>query len=707
MATYYKYKERGKEDRVDWSKITSEVSKRLRDITADKEKKKKEIEDASAEYIKGLDNRPVGENENENARIAAFSEQAQNFELENLRKLKRGEIKSRDYLQGRNNLNSDTDLLFKISKEYQEVYSDKVKRQQGSTDANGNPIPPEASAIEAEAFAEAGRFANPNKAGYDVDPITGTVRVSFLGSDGQPDLTQSQTLRQVQGMVLNKYNRYNGDANADAIAKGIGEDLKVVMKAGVKTRADAFGALMEDEAKTKALEDQIKASWGTTLGRASFLIDNVNSDSEGNAYTVKFFDSEEDVAEWRKKGEGQLNTLVMVPDEENPGRQKALLTKEQEEYSMQKMKDRIKLRLDVEETARQEFPQRQPSAATIKSGEAKKKLAEGYKLAYELTAGGPIAAENISKIKSINTGPDGNPIIENIYSDDENYYIQYTDGRKENVIPKIMRERRLDDGSIEKYEDRTESAVSLMAAINPSENYTVQEAEEARTLYFKGGGKEIKRSGDDYIGERGVKTGDINTLTTTTQKQQLKDKSRKEVQTIDQQFDEFSKSKLNMDKADHDKGLREIYKNVDVPAEVKNVLDKIKISFTEDNIQHENLFFKDDSVDYQLPEDLFTKFNTLLEQDSRLSNLKERGILAINTKTRTLSLPYDDKSHGAYLKDMFSAFLNLGYDNLNQQRNIRTRGATNQQTNQGGKRNNQRGADNQVTAKVDTSKYNN
>ena len=67
MATYYKYKERGKEDRVDWSKISSEVSKRLRDITADKEKYKKDIEDASAEYIKGLDNRPVGENENENA----------------------------------------------------------------------------------------------------------------------------------------------------------------------------------------------------------------------------------------------------------------------------------------------------------------------------------------------------------------------------------------------------------------------------------------------------------------------------------------------------------------------------------------------------------------------------------------------------------------------------------------------------------------
>jgi hypothetical protein len=705
MATYYKYKERGKEDRVDWSKITSEVSKRLRDITAGKEKYKKDIEDASAEYIKGLDNRPVGENENENARIAKFSEQAQNFELENLRKLKRGEIKSRDYLQGRNNLNSDTDLLFKISKEYQEVYAEKVKGQQGSTDANGNPIPPRASVIEAEAFAEAGRFANPNKASYDVDLITGTVRVSFLGDDGQPDLTKSQTLRQVQGMVLNKYNRYNGDANADAIAKGIGEDLRVVMKAGVKTRADAFGALMKDEEKSKALEDQIKASWGTTIGRASFLIDNVNSDANGNAYTVKFFDSEEDVAQWRdgtesKKGataEEKLHTLVMLPDEDNPGRQKAVLTKDQEEYSMQKMKDRIKLRLDVKESARQEFAPRQPSAATIKSGEAKKKLAEGYKLAYELTSGGPIAAENISKIKSINTGPDG---IANIYDDDEKYIIQYTDGRPDNVVYRAMRERRLEDGSIEKYEDRTESAVSLMAAINPSANYKVEDAEEARTLYFQGGGKEIPRAGDGYIGERIGQTADINTLTTTTQKQQLKNKSRKAVQTIDQQFDDFSKGGLDKDTPNHDKGLREIYKNVDVPAEVKNVLDKIKIDFTDKG-------WSDDTIDYQLPEDLFTKFNTLLEQDSRLNKLREDDALQINTKTRTISLPYDSTSHGAYLKDMFSAFLNLGYDNLNQQRNIRTRGATNQQTNQGGKGNNQRGADNQVTTRVDTSKYNN
>ena len=447
MATYYKYKERGKEDRVDWSKITSEVSKRLRDITADKEKYKKDIEDASAEYIKGLDNRPVGENENENARIAAFSEQAQNFELENLRKLKRGEIKSRDYLQGRNNLNSDTDLLFKISKEYQEVYSDKVKRQQGSTDANGNPIPPEASAIEAEAFAEAGRFANPNKAGYDVDPITGTVRVSFLGSDGRPDLTKSQTLRQVQGMVLNKYNRYNGDANADAIAKGIGEDLRVVMegtkyKGGVKTRADAFGALMKNEEKTKALEDQIKASWGTTLGRASFLIDNVNSDSEGNAYTVKFFDSEKDVAEWKKKGEGQLNTLVMVPDEENPGRQKALLTKEQEEYSMQKMKDRIKLRLDVKETARTVMQPPKPSAAETRlAGATKKNIRMGEEVRDALATTDPKTLEkklgiiieyapNLSKFKKVGknkftfekTDENGNRSLEKIEFGEDGIY---------------------------------------------------------------------------------------------------------------------------------------------------------------------------------------------------------------------------------------------------------------------------------------------
>ena len=92
----------------------------------------------------------------------------------------------------------------------------------------------------------------------------------------------------------------------------------------------------------------------------------------------------------------------------------------------------------------------------------------GFGLALDLTSGGSIFGESLEKIKANNNA------IDNVYETDTSYVIQYKDGSEDKTINKIMR-----DGA----EAREETAVSLMAAVNP--NYDATKAETAKQRYLK------------------------------------------------------------------------------------------------------------------------------------------------------------------------------------------------------------------------------
>tara|TARA_R110002110_G_scaffold88199_2_gene229687 strand:- start:314 stop:1270 length:957 start_codon:yes stop_codon:yes gene_type:complete len=110
-----------------------------------------------------------------------------------------------------------------------------------------------------------------------------------------------------------------------------------------------------------------------------------------------------------------------------------------------------------------------PKPPQLTSGErtAQKEGEIGYGLALALTSGGSIAGESLEKIKANNNA------IDNVYETETSYVIQYKDGSEDKTINKIIR-----DG----VEARQETAVSLMAAVNP--NYDVTKAETAKQRYL-------------------------------------------------------------------------------------------------------------------------------------------------------------------------------------------------------------------------------
>ena len=96
MATYYKYAERDVANEIDWGAITGEITQNMKDIAKAREDKRTAIQKASSDAMVKMMEKPQGEDFAENNRIANYSQQAQEIQLENLRLFKRGDITERE-----------------------------------------------------------------------------------------------------------------------------------------------------------------------------------------------------------------------------------------------------------------------------------------------------------------------------------------------------------------------------------------------------------------------------------------------------------------------------------------------------------------------------------------------------------------------------------------------------------------------------------
>ena len=130
MATYVNYAERNAADQVDWSAIGSSISKTLLDERDRREKAKKDIADASNADAETLANAPMGQSKGINDFTLEFANNAEQFRLMQNRMLESGRMKLKDYNIGRANLMSGTQQLFNLSKEYNAVYDEFMKRMQ-------------------------------------------------------------------------------------------------------------------------------------------------------------------------------------------------------------------------------------------------------------------------------------------------------------------------------------------------------------------------------------------------------------------------------------------------------------------------------------------------------------------------------------------------------------------------------------------------
>jgi len=97
---------------INWAEISKSFNDRLAADEAERQKKRDDIQKQYDELSQELINKPTGADTDLNSAISSFSTQASQASLENLNKLKRGEISEQEYYKRRANLKSSTSNLF-------------------------------------------------------------------------------------------------------------------------------------------------------------------------------------------------------------------------------------------------------------------------------------------------------------------------------------------------------------------------------------------------------------------------------------------------------------------------------------------------------------------------------------------------------------------------------------------------------------------
>lgn len=219
--SYYKYAERDASNQVNWSEITSNMVKSLKDAETIRESKRQAINDATAELGTTLSEAPQGEHKGLNEFAMTYANNAQQMRLMQDKLLKSGQLSLKDYNIGRANLTEGTTQLFSLGKKYQAVYADRMKKFQDGT----------TSQLDADMLARLEGFANFSNHEAYINPTNGQVSMGKLVDktiDGKTVKTMDKTpgsfttIQQLNfslGQEIQKYQMNGLDAEVKKFAK--------------------------------------------------------------------------------------------------------------------------------------------------------------------------------------------------------------------------------------------------------------------------------------------------------------------------------------------------------------------------------------------------------------------------------------------------------------------------------------------------------
>jgi len=198
-----------------------------------REAKKAEIDRATNEQMKVLQNTPMGDSSNMNQWALKYAADAQKQLLMLNAALKSGQLKPQDYTLMRQNLADGTDQAFSLVQDYQNEYADKMARLK-SNDPNAS-----SQYLEQYLMETAEGFGNFNKSELVIDPLTGNVLVGFKNDKGQLDSNPNKLvgINNLRNRTKAKFDKYN---MADAVAKGkesFGKFETIARKIGSRTVA--------------------------------------------------------------------------------------------------------------------------------------------------------------------------------------------------------------------------------------------------------------------------------------------------------------------------------------------------------------------------------------------------------------------------------------------------------------------------------------
>ncbi len=224
-GTYFKYAERNAEDQINWAEVGKNMSDMLLEEARIREEKKAAIDQASREFGEVLANAPTGDYDAGNTFALDYANSAQEIRLMQDTLLKSGQLKVKDYLIARQNVNSGTNQIFDLAQEYQNEYSLKMKRFEDGL----------SSGREVWEMEQAEGLANLRASGGYINPTNGVVSIGKKTKNeetGVMELSKNPndfvTVNELRGRLKQQYNRFNVGEKTAASVERLGEQEQAI-----------------------------------------------------------------------------------------------------------------------------------------------------------------------------------------------------------------------------------------------------------------------------------------------------------------------------------------------------------------------------------------------------------------------------------------------------------------------------------------------
>lgn len=281
--TFYQYGERDAIQYTDWSKISENFSTMISDELTRREDKKAEIQKATDEAMKFINDNPVGAYSLANDFSVAHANNAQEYLLMLDKKLKSGALNPKDFVMMRENLKTGTEGIYKVATAYQKRFEEVEKDL-----LSGDPQLSNLTYARMIALEGLGRLQNTDAL---IDVASGRVNLSkYEVVDGVKNYTEGYTTNEAMAFMQTDIKRFKV---RDQVQKAV-DSLGTLTEAYV-SESQVYGGLhilresvnMQDDSKLKGMKEGYQKwrndtidSFMNDINQASILVDFL----EGEGY---------------------------------------------------------------------------------------------------------------------------------------------------------------------------------------------------------------------------------------------------------------------------------------------------------------------------------------------------------------------------------------------------------------------------------------